>query len=284
MASIELQQGTIHYEQVGPAAGRPVVCVHGFVMAGDLWALLAERLAGEGLRVIMPTWPLGAHREPMRPGVEVTPRTVVAIIGAFLDALDLHDVVLIGNDSGGALCQSVAVHHPERLGALILTNCDAFGNFPPPAFRPLVKAAKVPGALRAAILPMRSATVRRSRMGFGSLSHGDVDDLAREWVRPALESPDVFENLREFTAGMDQELTLEAAERLGAFDKPALMAWAADDAFFPVEHAHRLAAILPHGRVEVIEDSRTFSMIDQPDRLADLVKGIALGRPHALEA
>ena len=284
MASIELQQGTIHYEQVGAAAGRPVVCVHGFVMAGNLWAQLAERLAGEGLRVIMPTWPLGAHREPMRPGVEVTPRAVVAIIGAFLDALDLHDVVLIGNDSGGALCQSVAVHHPERLGALILTNCDAFDNFPPPAFKPLVKAAKMPGALRAAILPMRSATVRRSRMAFGSLSHGDVDDLAREWVRPALESRDVFENLREFTAGMDQELTLEAAERLGAFDKPALMAWAADDAFFPVEHAHRLAAILPRGRVEVIEDSRTFSMIDQPDRLADLVKGTALGRTHALEA
>jgi pimeloyl-ACP methyl ester carboxylesterase len=284
VASIELQQGTIHYEEVGPPTGRPVVCVHGFVMAGDLWAQLAGRLADAGLRVIMPTWPLGAHREPMRPGVEVTPRAVVGIIGAFLDALDLHDVVLIGNDTGGALCQSVAVHHPERLGALVLTSCDAFDNFPPAAFKPLVAAAKVPGALRAAMLPMRSAAVRRSPLAFGSLSHGDVDELAREWVKPALESRDVFEDLREFTAGMHKELTLEAAERLGGFDKPALLAWAADDAFFPVEHAHRLAAILPQARVEVIERSRTFSMIDQPERLADLVKRTALGQAHALEA
>lgn len=284
MPSVELQQGTIHYEQVGPAGGRAVVCVHGFVMAGNLWADLAERLAAAGMRVLMPTWPLGAHREPMRPDVEVTPRAVVAIIGAFLDALDLRDVVLIGNDSGGALCQSVAVHHPERLGALVLTNCDAFENFPPPVLKPLVRAAKIPGALRAAMQPMRTAAVRRSPLGFGSLSNGDVDHLAREWVKPALESREIFEDLREFTAGMDSELTREAAARLGEFDKPALVAWATDDAFFPVEHAHRLAAILPQGRVELIEHSRTFSMLDQPERLAELVKGTALREPHALEA
>ena len=279
MPAIELAQGTIHYEQAGPADGRPVVCVHGLMAAGDLWARLGARLGDRGLRVLMPTWPLGAHRQAMRQGTDVTPRGVSAIIAGFLDALDLCDVVLVGNDTGGALCQSLAVHHPERLGALVLTNCDAFDNCPPAMFKPLVAAAKVPGALDALVQPMRAARVRRSPMAYGLLSHGDVDALAREWVRPALESRAVFADLRRFTAALGDDITLEAAERLGEFDQPALLAWATDDALFPVEHAHRLAALLPQGRVELIERSRTFSMIDQPDRLAALVHAVASGRP-----
>ena len=62
MPAIQLQQGTIHYEEAGPRDGRPVVFVHGYLMGGDLWAVLAGKLAGRGLRAIMPTWPLGAHR------------------------------------------------------------------------------------------------------------------------------------------------------------------------------------------------------------------------------
>ena len=106
MPAIQLQQGTIHYEEAGPAHGRPLVFVHGYLMGGDLWAGLAERLAERGLRAIMPTWPLGAHREPMRPGADLTPRGVAAIIAGFLEALGLEDVVLVGNDTGGALCRS----------------------------------------------------------------------------------------------------------------------------------------------------------------------------------
>ena len=209
---------------------------------------------------------------------------VGAIIAGFLEALDLHDVVLIGNDTGGAICQHVAVTYPERIGALVLTNCDAFENCPPPMFKPLVKAAKVPGALETLLQPMRTALVRRSPMGFGSLSHGDVDHLAREWVRPALSDRAVFANLRQFTAALDSDITLEAAEKLRDFDKPALIAWATDDAFFPVKDAELLAELIPDARLELIEDSRTFSMLDQPDRLAELVQRAALGQPDAVEA
>ena len=46
---------------------------------------------------------------------------------------------------------------PERVGKLVLTNCDAFENFPPPAFKPMIAAAKTPGGLKALMAPMRSA-------------------------------------------------------------------------------------------------------------------------------
>ncbi len=275
MPAVQLEQGTIHYEEAGPPDGRPVVFVHGYLMAGDLWAGLAERLAGRGLRAIMPTWPLGAHPEPMRPGADVTPRGVAAIVAAFLEALRLDGVVLVGNDTGGAICQLVAVGHPERLGALVLTNCDAFENFPPSFFKALVQAAKLPGGLKAALAPMRTAAARRSPLGYGLLSHGDVDHLAKRWVQPVLSEPGVLDDLRRLTVALDKQLTLDAAARLPAFQRPVLLAWAPDDALFPIEHAHRLAALLPDARVETIAASKAFSMLDQPERLATLIGDFA---------
>jgi len=252
-----------------------LVFVHGYLMGGDLWAGLAERLAERGLRAIMPTWPLGAHREPMRPGADLTPRGVAAIIAGFLEALGLEDVVLVGNDTGGALCQVVAVDHPERLGALVLTNCDAYDNFPPGFFKALVAAAKLPAGLKAALAPMRTAAAPRSAAGYGMLSHGDVDHLARRWVEPVFADAGVLDDLRRFTVALDKAVTLDAAERLPGFEKPVLFAWAPDDKLFPLEHARRLAAAQPDARVETIADSRAFSMIDQPDRLAGLIAEVA---------
>jgi pimeloyl-ACP methyl ester carboxylesterase len=121
---------------------------------------------------------------------------------------------------------------------------------------------------------MRTAAARRSPLGYGLLSHGDVDHLAREWVRPVFEDPAVLDDLRRFTVAMDASVTLDAAARLGGFDRPALLAWAADDKLFPIEGARRMQAVLPDARLEVIENSRTFSMLDQPDRLAELVGSV----------
>lgn len=275
MPAVDLEMGTIHYSEFGPSDGRAVVFVHGYMMGGELFAGLGRRLGEQGLRCLAPTWPLGAHREPMAPGADMTPTGVAATIAAFLDVLGLDDVVLLGNDSGGALCQLVAADHPERLGALVLTNCDAFENFPPSFFKALVKAARLPGGLKAALAPMRLAAARRSPLGFGLLSHHDVDHLAREWVRPVFEQPAVLEDLRRFTVAVNPEVTLGAASRLKRFDRPVLLAWGVDDKLFPIRDAQRLAEILPDARLERIEGSRAFSMIDQPDKLAELVGAFA---------
>jgi pimeloyl-ACP methyl ester carboxylesterase len=275
MATVELQMGRIHYEEAGPSDGRPVVCVAGFIMGGSLWGELASRLAPRGFRVLMPDFPTGAQREPLSPDADVTPRGVAAIVAAFCEALDLRDVVLIGNDSGGAIAQLVAVDHPERLGALVLTNCDTFEHFPPSFFKALVKTAKIPGALKAALLPLKTAAARRSPVGYGLLSHSDVDHLAREWVKPVLSDDRILDEVRRFTVAIDPALTIDAAGRLERFPGPILLAWGTDDKLFPPDHAKRLAAAVPHAQLELISESRTFVMIDQPGRLADLVADVA---------
>jgi pimeloyl-ACP methyl ester carboxylesterase len=54
-----------------------------------------------------------------------------------------------------------------------------------------------------------------------------------------------------------------------------LLAWGSEDKFFPVAHAHRLAAIFPDARVEEIADAYTFVSWDQPGRLAELIGAFA---------
>ena len=273
MPTVALPQGTIHYAETG--AGRPVVFVHGYLMGGELWQRLASELAPLGYRCIAPTWPLGAHAEPMAPAADLTPTGLAAIVAAFIRELGLEDAVLVGNDTGGALCQLVAVRHPEVIGALVLTNCDAFENFPPSFFKALPVAARVPGSIVALLQPFRAGFLRRSPLGYGLLSRTGVDELAREWVRRPLGSAAIRRDLRKLTRALDRRHTLDAAARLPGFDKPALVAWAPGDPLFPEEHGRRLATLLPQGRFELVPGDRTFSMIDHPAELAALIAAVS---------
>ena len=191
------------------------------------------------------------------------------MVDALPAALELDDVVLVGNDTGGLVAQLVAVGHPDRLGALVLTSCDAFEHFPPPVLKPFILASRTRLTFRVALQPMRSAAARRR--AYSALAHSAIENLTAEWVKPVVEKPGIAEDLRMLTASMRQETSLDAAARLGEFTRPALVAWSADDAFFPIEDGRRLAAALPNAQLEVIEGARTFSMLDQPDRLADLI-------------
>jgi pimeloyl-ACP methyl ester carboxylesterase len=242
-------------------------------MSSSLWRPLSERLTEFGFACYSPTWPLGAHTEPMRADTELTMECVAAMVAEFLEALDLHDVILIGSDTGGALAQIVATTAPARLGALVLTSCDAFEHFPPVSMKPLIAAAKLSPAFGAALAPLRAKLVRRG--AYGPLAHADIDHLAEDWVRPALTDSRIREDLRRFTASLRRHTMVHAGARLPQFTKPALIAWSADERFFPVEDGPRLAAALPCARLEVIEHARTFSMMDQPDLLADLIADFA---------
>lgn len=271
--TVTLEHGTIDYTEQGD--GPPVVCVHGFAMGRELWGETATQLAKEGFRVITPTWPLGAHRHPLNAGVDPSPVGQARIIAAFLDALSLDDVTLMGNDSGGALCQLVVADHSHRVGRLVLTNCDAFENSPPLAFRWMVTAARSKVAWRAILTSMRLAVVRRSPIAYGALSHGDVDQWAREWVKPVIADRAIAEDTRRFVMGMRKEVTMAVADRLPSFDRPVLLAWGTDDRFFPLRYATRLNEVFSDSRLETIDNSRAFVMVDQPQRLASLVASFA---------
>ena len=94
-------------------------------------------------------------------------------------------------------------------------------------------------------------------------------------MRPALSSRGVRADVQYFTRHIDKRLTLDAAAKLGGFDRPVLLAWAAEDRFFKIAFAERLAAVFPNARLESIADSNTFVSEDQPDVLAGLIAEFA---------
>jgi pimeloyl-ACP methyl ester carboxylesterase len=271
-AEAVLPQGRIRYREAG--SGEPIVLVHGFMTDGELWREVIPRLAGD-FRVIAPDWPLGSHRLALDRGTDLTPPGLARVIADFLTALELDGVTLVGNDTGGALCQLVAVNHPERLGRLVLTPCDAYENFLPPAFRPLQVLARVPGAVAMIVNSMRLPAARRAPLAFGWVTKRADAALTRSWIEPALASREIRHEVAEILKGISPRYTLEAAERFGDFTKPVLLAWAPEDRFFKLRYGERLAQDFPNARLELIEDSYTFVPIDQPQRTAELIAAFA---------
>ena len=269
MPHAELPHGTLHYRESG--AGAPVVLLHGYLMGAGLWDPVARLLDGE-FRCLIPELPFGAHPVPMRPGADLTTAGLGRLVADFLGALDLSDVTVVGNDSGAAVAQVVAARHAGRLGGLVLATGDAFGNYPPKPFRPLIAAART-GTLTAVLATLKARRARSLPTAYGWLTHGDLPhDLIDQWVAAYFADPDVRRDLRRLTAALgDDDFMNQIATELATFTRPALLAWAADDKFFPAEHAHRLAAILPDARVELIPGSRTWVMRDQPERTARLI-------------
>ena len=270
---VRLPQGAIRYRELG--AGEPIVLVHGLLTNSLLWADVASALANE-FRVIAPDWPLGSHERPLDPAADLTPTGLARMIADFLAALELEHVTLVGNDTGGALCQLVAVHHSERLGRLVLTPCDAYENFLPPIFRPLQLLVRLPGAVWLIANALRPRLAQRLPMTFRWLSKRPLDPrIMQAFLRPARSDRRIRRELAAILRAITNRYTLTAAQRFGEFDKPVLVAWATEDRLFPFRHAERLADAFPNARLERIQDSYTFVSIDQPERTADLIASFA---------
>jgi pimeloyl-ACP methyl ester carboxylesterase len=266
---LELAQGPISYRDLG--SGEPIVFVHGYLVDGRLWDGVAQKLAS-GHRCLVPDWPLGAHRAAMNPDADLSPPGIADLIADFLEALDLEGVTIVGNDSGGAMSQVLVTRRPERIGRLVLTNCDTHENFPPGIFKLMPPLAKLPGAMTAMGLPFRIAPLRRA--AFAPFAKTKIPpQLIDSWMKPSQSDRGVARDTAKVTAGMNKRHTLEAAERLARFDRPVLLAWAPGDRFFPICYAQRLQETIPDATLEQVEDAKTFVPLDQPGRLAELISG-----------
>jgi pimeloyl-ACP methyl ester carboxylesterase len=270
-SAVTLERGTVAYTQTGPDDAPAIVFVHGAFVDGTLWRKVVPQLEGS-YRCVVPDLPLGSHRTPMNPGADLSPPGLARLIADFVEAVGLDDVTLVANDTGGALSQLVVTRHPERIGRLVLTPCDAYENFLPPAFRYLQALARVPGGVAAVAQAMRIPASRRSPLAFGWLSKRRIpSDVLAAWAAPLICDADIRRDLREVLRGISKRYTLEAAQRLRHFGGPTMLAWATEDRFFKPRFAERLAADIPGSRLEWIEDSRTFVSEDQPERLAQLI-------------
>jgi pimeloyl-ACP methyl ester carboxylesterase len=262
---IELPQGNVRVYDEGE--GPVLLFVHGLLVDHTLWELVVDRLSDRH-RCVAIDLPLGAHREAMRPDADLSGPGVAAMVAGVMDELDLQDVVLVGNDTGGAICQLVVAAHPDRLAGLVLTTCDAYKHFPPPAVKPFTWLGHAPRIGDAFLRLGRFGPVRTALIA--PVNKRRSAERSKVWAEPLVTDAGVRRDVLRFLKAIDSKDTVAAAPALKAFGRPALVVWSKGDLAFPLKDGKRLAADLS-APLEVLDDTRTFIPLDQPDRLSELI-------------
>ncbi|MGH7686746.1 MAG: alpha/beta fold hydrolase [Candidatus Dormibacteria bacterium] len=271
---VDLPQGTITYSVAGPAesASPPVVFVHGLLVDSRLWTSVAEDLAHRGIRSYLPNWPTGSHPIAMHDDADLSPRGIARIIIGFLAALDLTDVTLVGNDTGGALCQYVIDTDHSRIGRLVLTNCDAFDVFPPPEFAALIKVGSHAALIKPMLEALKLTSLRHRKNVYGGTFAGPPDaKITRSWIEPGIRDRRIRRDTAKLLGTMKPGDLLDVSTRLANFTKPVRLVWGDEDPFFSIALAERLAAAFPDSTLTPVRGGHTFISMEFPEPVAEVI-------------
>lgn len=273
MPQATLTQATIAYRVVGPEKSPhpPVLFVHGILADERLWDRVAEGLAGLGYRCFLPTWPLGAHTIPANDGADLSPRGIAAMINEFMVSLDLSEVTLVGNDTGGALCQFVIDGYPDRIGRLVLTNCDAFDKFPPFPFNVVFAVLRGPKSIKTLFATMGWSTLRHSPLGFGLLLSNPDAELTKSWLAPCRDDPRIAGDLAELLRHVAATDLVDVSTRFSRFTKPVTLVWGLRDRCFKPALGRQMATLFANATMIEVPGARTFVSLDNPAAVIDAI-------------
>jgi len=239
--------GTISYVEHG--SGAPALFVHGVLLNSYLWR---HQLAALGdLRRCIAVDLMAHGNSEVSATQDVSVTANAHMLAQFLDALKIDRLDLVGNDSGGGICQIFAALYPTRVRTLALTDCDAHDNWPPEAFKgfvSMVAAGGLAGALEA-MLADKSVYRSPQALGLAYERPAEVaDDTIETYLRPHLRSPQRLRQLERFINAFDCRHTLDIEAALRSVQAPTLIAWGTDDIFFDLKWSHWLEKTIPGSR------------------------------------
>jgi pimeloyl-ACP methyl ester carboxylesterase len=280
MPQVRLNQATIDYRVLGPqdSPHPPVVFVHGILVDSRLWDRVAVQLADKGFRCYLPNWPLGSHTIAVDDPDALSPSGVAAMIRDFLVALEISNVTLVGNDTGGGLCQMVVDSYPEDVGRLVLTNCDAFDKFPPFPFTLVFALLRGPVSIKLLFEQMRLTALRHSPLGYGMLFQPEPQ-LTNSWLEPARANPDIRRDLAMLLRQVAKTDLTDTSTRMRQFTKPVTLVWGQRDRCFTPALGRKLAAAFPNATLIEVPQARTFVALDAPAAVVDAITGVASAKP-----
>jgi pimeloyl-ACP methyl ester carboxylesterase len=263
--SIETPSGRISYNEAG--SGPVALFVHGVVMNKHIWH---RQLAGlSDIRRCIAVDLLAHGDTEINPAQDVSVTANASMLRGFLDALKLDQVDLIGNDSGGGICQIFAALNPTRVRSLTLTDCDTHDNWPPEAFKPFVEMA-IAGGLRDTMNAMLAdKTIYRSPGALGPAyerPENVPDEDIEIYLRPHIRSEQRTRDLQRFMAAFDNKHTVQIEHQLRHLEVPTLIVWGTDDVYFPVKWAHWLAKTIPGAKQPIeLHGARLFFIEERAD-------------------
>jgi pimeloyl-ACP methyl ester carboxylesterase len=261
--------GEIAYVEKG--TGPAALFIHGVLLNGYLWRDALEALSGTRRCIAVDLMGHGATKALA--DADTTFAGQAKMLAAFVEALGIEQVDLVGNDTGGGISQIFAAEHPEKVRTLTLTNCDAHDNYPPEALGPLVNIAKAGGLGAVGKQWLESSETVRASFGV-AYEHPELvtDETFKTYLAPVFATEASTAMLgRLILTPNSQSVSIEP--KLRELQSPALIMWGLDDVFFDVKWAYWLKDTLA-GADDVIEvpGGRLFWPEERPEFFAGQVR------------
>jgi pimeloyl-ACP methyl ester carboxylesterase len=274
-----------HHIQVGDArvaylddgTGPPLLLLHGCPFSSYIWRHVIPLLRPH-FRCIAPDL-LGLGDTETPPDADWALPAQSATVVGLLDALGIPAAHIVAHDHGAATAQLIAAGNPARIRRLVLTNAEAYDNWPSRDELPFIRATQLPAIGRLVMWAWARPALLRYALRSGRAVHDPAvltPDLLRGYIAANLADRHRRAKTRRFLAGQldpaNNRATTEAAAGLRAFDHPTLIVWGRDDPHFGPEWAQRLCDDIPGAaRVELLPDTGHLLMEEHPDELARLV-------------
>ena len=247
---VQTASGSISYIEQG--TGAVALFVHGVLLNGHLWRHQLAELSG--IRRCIAVDLLAHGNTESAPDQDLSVTANAKMLREFLDALNIDQVDLVGNDSGGGIAQIFATLFPERMRSLTLTDCDTHDNWPPEAFKPFLAMA-ASGGLRGTLDAMLSdKSLYRSPQALGpAYEHPErvSDETIEQYLRPFVRNEQRTRDLQRFLGAFDNKHTLAIEARLKMLKVPTLIVWGTDDVYFDVKWSRWLADNIPGTRCRI---------------------------------
>lgn len=248
---LQTKSGPASYIDTG-GPGRVALFVHGLGTSSYLWRHVIDQLDGQR-RCVAVDLPLHGQT-PAAADQDFTLPGFARFLAEFCEGLELTDIDLVANDTGGAVSQVFATGHPELLHTLTLTNCEAHNNLPPKMLLPAVWLAQM--GLAARISPRLLRDIRRGRKRFYGLGYQDIEnlpeDLARFWLESQFATPELARQNQRIMTSLHARDLLAIEPALARLQVPTLIVWGTGDKFFRLKWAYWLRDTIP-GATEVVE-------------------------------
>lgn len=225
--------GDIAYLERGE--GKAALFLHGFPLSSFQWRGVLAPLSAHR-RCIAPDF-MGLGHTRVAKGQNLSPGGQAAMLVALLDRLSIPVVDLVANDSGAAVAQLLAAHHPERVRSLLLTNGDSEQDCPPAALRPVIELAKTGTYADTWLAPwLADKALARSAKGIGGMCYANpahpTDEAIEAYFAPILASRDRKDLVHAFTRALEANALAGVEPALRRFKGPVRIVWGTADTLF----------------------------------------------------